>query len=145
MKTVKNIVIKNKKIILRAGLNVPLDEKTGKILDDSRLKSSAKTINFIMEKRPKILLVIAHLGRPNGKIVPKLSLERLVVPLEKIFKRRVIFVHKLERLQAIIQAGVFDIDAVYLLENLRFWKSEEENLENFGREVGKMFQIYAQK
>ena len=142
MKSVKDITIRNRKIILRAGLNVPIDLETGKILDDSRLKASKKTIDFILQKKPKMLLAIAHLGRPGGKIVPELSLENLVEPWEQILGRRVIFIDKLERLQAIMQAGIFDNEAVYLLENLRFWESEKENSEDFAKLISNGFGVY---
>ena len=141
MKSVKNVVIKNRKIILNTELNVSLGED-GKVSDDTRLQAGAETINYVMEQEPKMLLLVGHLGRPKGVIVPELSTEILVKYLEKILNKRVIFVDKLERLQAIIQAEVFDSEAVYLLENIRFWGSEEGNSEEFGRELGGMFQVY---
>ena len=142
MKNIKDINIRNRKIILRAGLNVPIDLKTGEIMDDSRLKASVKTINFIMSKKPKMLLVISHLGRPDGKMMEELSLERLMKAWGKILKRRIIFIDKLERLQAIIQAGIFDKEAVYLLENLRFWQSEKNNDEDFAKLISNGFGVY---
>jgi phosphoglycerate kinase len=142
MKNIKDINIRNRKIILRAGLNVPIDLDTGEIMDDSRLKAAAKTVGFIMTKKPTMLLVVSHLGRPNGKMVEELSLERLIEVWEKILKRRIIFVDKLERLQAIMQAGIFDKEAVYLLENLRFWQSEKNNDEDFAKLISNGFGVY---
>ncbi len=142
MKSIKDINLRNRKIILRAGWNVPLDEKTGEVLDDSRLVASAKTIEYIFKKKPKMLLVISHLGRPGGKIVPELSLEHLINPLEKILKRRIILIDKLERLQAIMQAGIFDKEAVYVLENIRFWSGEKENSEELAKIITNGFGVY---
>jgi phosphoglycerate kinase len=142
MKSIKDVNIRNRKIILRAGLNVPIDLETGEIMDDSRMKAAAKTVDFIMSKKPKMLLVVSHLGRPEGKKVEELSLENLVEDWERILKRRVIFVDKLERLQAIMQAGIFDKEAIYLLENLRFWKSEKSNDEDFAKELSRGFGVF---
>ncbi len=142
MQSIKKIKIKNRKIILRAGLNVPLDFETGKILDDSRLRASKKSIDFIIEQKPKMLLVISHLGRPEGKNIPELSFEKIVESWEKILGRRVILIHKIERLQAIMQAGVFDSEAVYLLENLRFWQSEKNNDAEFAEKIAHGFGVY---
>ncbi len=142
MKSIKDINLRNRKIILRAGWNVPLDEKTGEILDDSRLVASAKTIEYIFEKKPKMLLAVSHLGRPGGKIVSELSLEHLVNPLEEMLKRRIILIDKLERLEAIMQAGIFDKEAVYVLENIRFWSGEKENSEELAKKIANGFGVY---
>ncbi len=141
MKTIEEINIRNRRIILRAGFNVPLDE-TGNILDDTRLRAGAETIDFIMKKKPKMLLVVSHLGRPRGKIVPRLSLRILVPKLEDILQRRVVLVEKLERLRAIRQAGVYDSEAIYLLENIRFWPAEKENDEVFAEDLAQGFGVY---
>lgn len=140
MKSIKGTIIKGRKIILNTELNVPLDD--GKILDDTRLVAGMETINYIMGKSPNILLLVGHIGRPDGKIVPELSTELLIKKLEELSSRRVIFVERLEKLQAIIQAEVFDSEAVYLLENIRFWRSEKENREQFGKDVGELFDVY---
>ena len=62
MKSVKNVVIKNRKIILNTELNVSLGED-GKVSDDTRLQAGAETINYVMEQEPKMLLLVGHLGR----------------------------------------------------------------------------------
>ena len=142
MKSIKNITIRNRKIILRAGVNVPLDKESGKILDDSRLRASAKTIKYIFSKKPKMLLVVAHLGRPGGQVVENLSLKTLIPTWEKILNRRIILIDRLERLQAINQAGIFDREAVYLLENIRFWSGEKENRESLAEIITKGFGVY---
>ncbi len=141
MKSIKKITIKNRKIILNTELNVPLTVD-GRIADNARLKAGIETINYIMSKKPKLLLLVGHIGRPKGQIVPNLSTELLVEELEELLERRVIFVEKLGKLQAIIQSGIFDNEAVYLLENIRFWRSEEENKEIFGKELSQGFGVY---
>ena len=141
MKSIKKTTIKNKKVILNTELNVPINDK-GEVLDEGRLVAGMETIEYIMSKEPKILLLVGHIGRPNGDIIPNLSTELLVEKLELLSDRRVVFVGKLEKLQAIIQSGVFDREAVYLLENIRFWKSEKENSEQFGKILGELFDIY---
>ncbi|HHD92580.1 MAG TPA: phosphoglycerate kinase [Candidatus Portnoybacteria bacterium] len=142
MKSIKDITIRNRKIILRAGVNVPLDKESGRILDDSRLKASAKTVNYIFSKKPKMLLVVAHLGRPEGQIVENLSLKILIPAWEKILNRRIILIDRLERIQAINQAGIFDKEAVYLLENIRFWSGEKRNSKSLAENISKGFGVY---
>lgn len=141
MKAIKRTIVKDKKVILNTELNVPLSDN-GEILDDARLVAGMETVNYIMDKNPKMLLLVGHIGRPKGQIVPELSTELLIKRMEKLSKRRIVFVEKLEKLQAIIQAEVFDSEAIYLLENIRFWKSEEDNSEQFGKEFGSLFDIY---
>ena len=141
MKSIKDITIRNRKVILNTELNVPLDDN-GKIADNTRLKAGTETINYIMSKKPKMLLLVGHIGRPKGQIVPNLSTELLVEELEELLDRRVVFVEKLGKLQAIMQSGIFDSEAVYLLENIRFWRSEEENKEAFGKELSQGFGVY---
>ena len=141
MKSIKDINLRNRKIILNTELNVPFGAD-GKIADNSRLKAGIETMNYIMKQKPKMLLLVGHVGRPKGQIVPNLSTELLVEELEKLLNRRVVFVEKLGKLQAIMQSGIFDNEAVYLLENIRFWRSEEENKEAFGKELSQGFGVY---
>ena len=141
MKSIKDITIRNRKIILNTELNVPLDDN-GKILDDARLVAGAETVNYIIKQKPKMLLLVGHIGRPKGQVVSGLSTELLIEKLEELFKRRVVFVDKLERLQAIMQSGIFDSEAVYLFENIRFWKGEEENSEELGKRISQGFGVY---
>ncbi len=142
MKGLKDVKIKNRKVILRASLNVPLDLETGRILDGTRLEASIFSMKYILKQKPKMLLVVSHLGRPEGKRVSELSLSLLVEPLEKLLDRRVIFVEGFERLEAIRRAGVFDNEAVYLFENLRFWSGEESNEKGFARELAGGFSVF---
>ena len=141
LKTLKDVNCQNKKIIVRAGLNVPVSE-AGEILDDSRLQAAKRSLDYIFQSSPALVLVTAHWGRPKGRPVERLSLRNLVPSWEKILQRRIVFIDKLERLQAIKQAGVFDDQAVYLLENLRFWPNEEANDQEFARFIAQDFDLY---
>ena len=79
MKFLNSAKIKDKRVLLRLDLNVPLDEE-GKIIDDNRIKKSLPTINYILKQHPKQIIIISHLGRPKGKIISKLKTSTVILP-----------------------------------------------------------------
>ena len=81
--------IKGKKVLIRVDYNVPYNDKM-EITDDTRIKATLPTLNYCIENKCKIIL-ISHLGRPKGKIVPEMSLEPVAKRLSEILKRDVIF------------------------------------------------------
>jgi phosphoglycerate kinase len=114
MKNIKEVNLTGKRVILRAEFNVPI--KKGKILDDTRIMQSIKTIKYILDQRPKVLLLVSHLGRPEGKFVPDLSLEPVRLKLEKRLNQKIIKIDKLEELDKVKN----DLKGIFLLENIRF-------------------------
>jgi len=140
MKPLRDFKFKNKRVLVRCDFNTPLDEE-GNILDDFRIKQSIPTIKYLMEKGAKIILM-SHLGRPDGKVVEGLRLtpvqsklrEYLNIPLTKAED---CIGKKVEGLTFNLEPG-----GVLLLENLRFHKEEEENDENFAKELAKLGEIY---
>jgi len=140
MKTLRDFNLKNKRVLVRCDFNVPLDEK-GNILDDFRIKQSLPTIKYLIEKKAKIILM-SHLGRPEGKIVENLRLTSIANKLKKylnlsINKSRSCFEKEVENLVSQLQPG-----EILLLENLRFHKEEELNDENFAKKLSKLADIY---
>lgn len=127
-KTVKDVPIAGKIILLRADYNVPLDE-SGKIRDDFRIKQSIPTIEYLLEQDCKIV-ICSHLGRPNGKSNPKFSLEPIATRLSELLGQRVEFIN--QSLGDKVSQTVKKSDTpVFLLENLRFHPGEEADDPHF--------------
>jgi len=143
MKTIKDFNFKNKKVLVRCDFNVPLllQKGRGDILDDFRIKESIPTIRYLTEKEAKVIL-ISHLGRPEGKVIKELSLAPIQKRLEKyldipVAKAPDCVGKKIEKLTDEMKPG-----EVLLLENLRFHKEEEEEDLNFARALSKLGDIY---
>ena len=128
-KTIKDIDLKNKKVILRVAYDVPLKKNGNEwtVVDDSRIKISIPTIEYLLEQNCKIILV-SYLGRPNGKIVGDLRLKPVAKKLKQIFKKE-----KVSYLEDCIGKKVENTikdmksNEIILLENTRFYPEEEKN------------------
>ena len=140
MKTLKDFDVKNKRVLVRCDFNVPLDEK-GNILSDFRIKQTIPTIEYLIKKGAKVILM-SHLGRPGGKAVENLRMNivqnKLMEHLDlSIFKAPDCIGPEIEKWSKEMQPG-----EILLLENLRFHKEEEENNENFAKELAKLGDTY---
>jgi len=140
MKTIKDFVIQNKRVLVRCDFNVPLSEN-GEILDDFRIKKTIPTIEYLIEKGAKIILM-SHLGRPDGQAVEEFRLtpvqDKLMEYLDiSITKSQDCIGPEIKKWTRSIQSG-----EVLLLENLRFHKEEEENDEDFAKELSELGDIY---
>jgi phosphoglycerate kinase len=140
MKTLKDFNFKNKRVLLRCDFNVPLDDQ-GNILDDFRIKKSIPTIEYLIEKNARIILM-SHLGRPAGKVVEKLRLTQVQTRLMEyldvsLVKAPDCLGREIEKWTEQMQPG-----EILLLENLRFHKEEEKNDEKFSQELAKLGDIY---
>ena len=140
MKTVRDFDVKNKRVLVRCDFNIPLDDK-GNILDDYRIQKTIPTIEYLIKKGAKVILM-SHLGKPDGRLVENLRLtpvqNKLMEYLDlSITKAPDCISSDLQNWTREMQAG-----EVLLLENLRFYKEEEKNDENFARELAKLGDIY---
>lgn len=140
MRTLEKICLKNKKALVRVDFNVPLSDR-GDITDDFRIKASLPTLRYLIKKKARIIL-ISHLGRPEGKFVKKYSLKPTAKRLEKLLKRKVRFLpdcfgEKVEKEIKKMKAG-----EIVLLENLRFYKEEEENDKKFAKNLARLADIF---
>ena len=131
--------LKNKKVLLRLDLNVPL--KNGKITDETRINKILPIINFLLEKKSKIL-VISHVGRPKGKINNDLSLRPICENLEKKINQKITLIK--ENIFEIKRENLFknSNDQIIFFENIRFYEEEERNDANFSNHLAKLADIY---
>ena len=134
LKTLDNLELEGKTVILRCDLNVPLDNN-GKVTDITKIKRHKATIDELINKKAKIL-VISHLGRPKGKEIKKLSLNNISDAFVKVMKIKEITVLPYCRPQ-VIDSVLKDKKAgsITLMENIRFYPEEEENNLNFAKEL----------
>ena len=138
-KTVADMALEGKKVLLRCDYNVPLNQ--GEIVDDTRIRASLKTVNYILEQGAALILC-SHLGRPKGEVKPEMSLQPVARHLEQLLGRSVRMAPdcvgpEVEALAAALQPG-----EVLLLENLRFHKAEEKNDPDFAKALASLADVY---
>jgi 3-phosphoglycerate kinase len=130
-KTVKDINLDGKRVLLRADYNVPIID--GKIADDYRMKQSVKTIEYILKHKGTRLVIISHLGRPAGPNDKDCSLEPVARHLEKLLGRKVFFSHDCIGDKAQAMAAHLPEHGILLMENLRYHEEEEKNDKDFAK------------
>ncbi len=142
LKTLREIPIKGKQIVIRADFNVPLNGK-GEIMDDGRIKSSINTIKFILD-RGGSAIVMSHLGKPNGTRVPELSLAPIAKRLSELLGQDVAFApdcigEVVEKMVSKLASG-----QILLLENLRFHPGEENPIKEpaFADKLARLGDVY---
>ncbi len=140
-KTIRDINVKGKKVLVRVDFNVPIDIKTKTITDDSRIKATLPTIRYLIEKRAKLILC-SHLGRPGGKVVGELKLAPIANRLSELVNLPVITApdcigQEVEKAVAELKEG-----DILLLENLRFHEEEEKNEPGFAQKLAQLADIY---
>ncbi len=140
-KTIEDIDLEGKTVLLRADYNVPLDGQ--KIADDYRIKQSLETINYLIEKNVK-LIICSHLGRPDGKKNLAFSLFPVAKRLKELLNRDVEFVPDCIGEEVTRAVSKMTAGQILLLENLRFYPQEEKNDEQFAAELAKPAEIFVQ-
>ncbi len=136
---VEDLPVANKRVIVRVDFNVPL--KDGKVESDKRLKESLPTINFLREKNAKVILM-SHLGRPDGKRVPDMSLRPVADALSALLSAPVAFADDCVGPAAEKAVAALAPGGVLLLENLRFHAAEEENDPAFAKQLAALADVY---
>ncbi len=140
MKYLDQIDVSGKKVLVRVDFNVPMD-KSGKVTDDTRVKASLATINYIRERGARVI-VTSHLGRPKGKPVPEFSLKPVAPILASLLKKDVPFIDDCIGAKALEAVGAMKAGDVILLENLRFHPGEDKNDDAFAQELAKLCDVY---
>ncbi len=140
-KTVMDIDVAGKKVLLRCDFNVPLDKVTNAITDDKRIEASLPTIRYLLEKGAAVILC-SHLGRPKGEWKGKLSLAPVAVRLRELLDMPVQMAKDVVGEDAAARAAALKPGQVLLLENLRFHKEEEANDPAFSAKLAGMADIF---
>jgi len=131
--------LNQKKVLLRLDLNVPLDN--GKITDTTRIDKILPTINFLLKSEAKII-ILSHVGRPNGKVTNELSLKPICEDLKNKLNENIRLVSK--NIKEIKSIDLFDEqdEKIVILENIRFYEEEEKNDNSFAKHLASLADIY---
>jgi phosphoglycerate kinase len=140
MKSIKDVDIRGKKVLVRVDFNVPLDEHQN-ITDDARIRAVLTTLRYILDQHSK-LIVASHLGRPKGKVKPEMSLSPVSQRLERFLNKEVVMAKncigpEVENLVNNMREG-----DVVLLENLRFHPEEQNNDDAFAKKLAGLCDVY---
>lgn len=141
-KSYTSLPLANKRVLVRVDYNVPLDND-GHVTDDSRLRASLTTLNYLLDKKAKIVL-ISHLGRPKGQVNPKYSLKPVVKALSALIKVPVSFAEDCVGPKAYEAVAKLQPGEILLLENLRFHPEEEKNNSVFAKELASLADYFVQ-
>lgn len=139
-KTVRDIDVAGKRVLERVDFNVPLDAERH-VTDDTRIRASLPTIHYLLDHGAAVILM-SHLGRPDGKIVEKLSLMPVAQRLSDLLGRPVEMAADSIGPEVEAQVRALQPGQVMLLENLRFYKEEEKNDPEFARQLASLGEVY---
>jgi phosphoglycerate kinase len=140
VRTIDQLDLSGKRTLIRVDFNVPLD-KAGNITDDTRIQAVLPTIRRSMEQGAKTIL-LSHLGRPKGKVVPEMSLSPVAKRLASLLGREIPFAPDCVGEAAQKAVASMKPGDVLLLENVRFSPGEEKNDEDFGRQLAALCDVY---
>lgn len=139
-KTVRDLDVAGKKVLVRVDFNVPFDDQ-GNISDDTRIRASLETIKYLVEQKAAVILM-AHLGRPKGQVNPKFSLAPVAKHLGELLGQKIVFVNDCIGAEAKAAAKMLKPCQIMLLENLRFHKEEEKNDMEFAEQLASLADMY---
>ncbi len=139
VKTLKDLPVKNARVIIRVDFNVPI--KDGKIQDDARIAKTLPTIQYAIGEKAKVILM-SHLGRPDGTKNLKYTLKPVAEHLSKLLGKPVKFISDCIGSQTEKEVAALQPGEVALLENLRFYKEEEGNDAKFAESLAKLADFY---
>ena len=139
-KTVKDIDLKNKKVLVRCDFNVPMDENRN-ITDNRRIVAALPTIKYLLEQNCKVVLC-SHLGRPKGEFKPEFSLKPVAKELSKLLGQEVIMAEDVIGEDAKNKAEKLKNGKVLLLENVRFHREETDNDPEFAKKLASFGEVF---
>lgn len=139
-KTIRDVDLAGKRVLVRVDYNVPQDDR-GAITDNTRIRETLPTLRHLQDAGCRIV-VVSHLGRPDGRRVPTLSLEPVAHELERLLRTTVAFAHDTIGPDARIKMEALEPGGLLLLENVRFHPEEEANDPSFARELAKLGEVF---
>ena len=139
--TIEDVEISGQRALVRVDYNVPFQEGTSTISDDTRIKASIPTLKHLINKGCSLVLC-SHLGRPKGKRYPGLSLKPIATRLGEILEQKIQFVEDCVSEEAAATASKLGKGEILLLENLRFHRGEEENNLAFAEQLSELAEVF---
>ena len=139
-KTIRDVDVKGKRVLLRVDYNVPLDEAM-KITDDTRIQKSLPTIRYLIENGAKVILM-SHLGRPKGQVVDKYRLDPVAKRLGELLGKKVLKLNEIYSEEVLQAVNSLADGEVMMIDNLRFDPREEKNDPEFSRMLASLGDIY---
>ncbi len=136
VKTIRDVDLKDKKVLIRVDFNVPMDEDFN-ISDDTRIREALPTINYCIDNEPQSIILVSHLGRPKNK-EPEFSLQHILKRLERLLDKDVIFADSIESVDALNAPK----GSIILLENIRFYAGEEKNDKDLSQKLASLCDVY---
>ena len=140
-KTIRDIDVSGKRVLVRCDFNVPQDLETGKITDNRRIKGAIPTIQYLIDNNAKVILC-SHLGRPKGEVNEKYSLKIVAENLSNLLGKEVKLAKDIVGESAKELVKNMQEKDVVLLENVRFDAREEKNDKEFSKELASLADIY---
>jgi len=139
VKSLKDIEIEGKKILIRVDFNVPMDGQFN-ISDDSRIRAVLPTINYCIDHKACSITLVSHLGQPKGGYDERFSLRHIQKRLERLLEKKIEFIDNLETLKE--ENGHCSIERIFLLENIRFFEGEKKNDPVFCQQLADLCDVY---
>ncbi len=139
-KTVRDVELRGKRVLVRVDFNVPI--KDGKVADATRIRAAIPTLKYILEQKPRYVVLMSHLGRPKGERKPEFSLRPVVPVLSELLGVDVAFADDCVGEVAQKAAEALPEGGVLLLENTRFHPEEKKNDPNFARQLAALGDIF---
>lgn len=140
-KTVADVDVKGKRVLLRCDFNVPLDKTTGEITSDKRIVSSLPTIRYLLDNGARVI-ACSHMGKPKGEVVPALSLAPVAKRLSELLGKPVIFASDAGGDDSVKKAQSLKDGEIMLIENVRFVKGETKNDPEFSKQLAALGEIF---
>jgi len=139
VKSLKDIDVSNKRVMIRVDFNVPVDSHNN-ISDDRRIRAALPTINYCIDHNACSITLVSHFGRPKGKYDEKYSLKLIIKRLERLLHKEVEFIEDFESSRDEIASC--SLERVFLLENIRFHEGEKKNDAEFSKRLASICDIY---
>lgn len=139
VKSLKDIDVEGKRVLIRVDFNVPMDEHQT-ITDDSRIRAALSTINHCIDHNACSITLVSHLGNPKNGPEERYSLRHVQKRLERLLHRKIEFIDNFEALK--VENAQCSLDRIFLFENIRFFPGEKKNDPELSRELASLCDVY---